>query len=625
MNKLLKSNYIDNSSNLHFFVEIDNIEKAKDKNGKDVMKVGGIASTSNVDSEGEVLDPNGFDFKPFLTNGYLNWHHQSAKNPMSIVGEPTKAEVRPEGFYIEGLLYPDNPMSKQIYNLANVLKKNSSKRSLGFSIEGRATKRNQLNPKKIEQAVITGCAITHAPINKNTALSILKGENWSEEPPQFEIVQKFESNVNGGNIIELERDGKVVIVDCNWNIKIEQVQKSNNMSAVAGDVSGDVSGDVAEKSEQEEEETEKSLNTTNGAALLPESLDSKVKVQKGSKNKVMEGTIFFDQTEVLNQIKSDFSGINDQDVQHIVNIANAFNLKIQKSVQMDNMISNESLSKAYDALGLVVPGTEGDINKAGGTGRQDPSVAQQSQNVTSYGKETLKENKSPEYYFKKSGDCYRKMYKGEDGEEKFADDEKYRKTGKNKFAKMKKADTVAKSEDIVPINADTVIEEVAEVVIEKAVETKASNNEDAINKAFEALGIRQEEVNKAQGTILKSVVDDVKEIKELLTELRQPATGKRTVSKAGAMQVLSRNFDSGEATIQKATGEGHQTSTGFDLRNKVHRDHVSNVLDQMTFEKGSYDDALGNACLALEQGATTLPNAIIAQLKAKGVEIAVNA
>ena len=42
------------------------ISKAKDKAGNEVMRLGGIASTIDKDSDGEFLDPTGFDIDPFV-------------------------------------------------------------------------------------------------------------------------------------------------------------------------------------------------------------------------------------------------------------------------------------------------------------------------------------------------------------------------------------------------------------------------------------------------------------------------------------------------------------------------------------------------------------------------------
>lgn len=206
------------------------IEKSQDLDpttGEPVMKLGGIASTSDEDSDGEFLDPKGFDIKPLLESGMVNWHHQAKGQPATIIGEPTKAEIRPEGLYIETTLYPSSQVAHDVWNLAQTLEKDSKTRRLGYSIEGRVLKRksddkNSPDFKKISKAVITGVAITHQPKNPKTFASIIKGE--------------------------IDDDFK----------------------------------------DDEEEVEEKSLDTENASALKKESVDKKIKNQTFSKSEVVE-------------------------------------------------------------------------------------------------------------------------------------------------------------------------------------------------------------------------------------------------------------------------------------------------------------------------------------------------
>ena len=149
--------------------------------GEPIMRLGGIASTSDEDSDGEFLDPKGFDIKPLMKSGLVNWHHQAKGQPAAIIGEPSKAEIRPEGLYIETDLYPSSQIAHDVYNLAQTLEKDSKTRRLGYSIEGKVLKRksndrNSPDYKHIVKAVITGVAITHMPKNPKTFANIIKGE-----------------------------------------------------------------------------------------------------------------------------------------------------------------------------------------------------------------------------------------------------------------------------------------------------------------------------------------------------------------------------------------------------------------------------------------------------------------
>lgn len=183
------------------------LKKGKDKNGADEMMIKGIASSATSDSDGETLQPVGFDYSALLSTGFLNWDHQAKKTSAAIVGEPTAAAIVNGGkdFYIEGRLYPDSEEAQSIYKLSTILEKNSKTRRLGFSIEGQVTERGCAeqwmdkaktiqNPlwKQIKRARITGVAITPCPKNPNTLMQIMKGESAHElmEEEYDEDIQK---------------------------------------------------------------------------------------------------------------------------------------------------------------------------------------------------------------------------------------------------------------------------------------------------------------------------------------------------------------------------------------------------------------------------------------------------
>lgn len=160
----------------NFFIPLE-LEKSKGADGKELVKIKGVASSNVKDSDGETLEPAGFDFKPLLESGFLNWNHQGQKTSKAICGEPTTAKIINQGkdFYIEGFLYP-NEEGKYVSELADTLEKHSPSRRLGFSIEGVPMAVDPFNKKRITKARITGVAITQCPKNPNTLLSIMKGE-----------------------------------------------------------------------------------------------------------------------------------------------------------------------------------------------------------------------------------------------------------------------------------------------------------------------------------------------------------------------------------------------------------------------------------------------------------------
>ena len=193
----------------NFFVECETFEKAG-ADGKKEMRVGGIASTAEVDRQGEELIPTGFDYSYFLNSGFFNYHHQSNKNPEAVIGEPDKVEMRPQGMYVEGFLYKSSDMAKSVYKQIHTLKKDSKTRRMGFSIEGKVIERDPMNPAKILKSKITGCAITMSPINGNTLCDILKAWDGDEKME----VGKVEDNMGSGGetmVLSPKIHGDIVI------------------------------------------------------------------------------------------------------------------------------------------------------------------------------------------------------------------------------------------------------------------------------------------------------------------------------------------------------------------------------------------------------------------------------
>lgn len=210
-----------------FFVPAE-VKKGKSKDGVEEMRIKGIASSSSAeDSDGETLDPSGFDVKPLLAKGFLNWDHSFKKNPSAIVGQPDVAKIINGGrdLYIEGFLYPDSTEAQQIYKLAQVLEANSPDRRLGFSIEGQVIERGCgpqyldkagtiSNPSfraelwaQVKKARITGMAITPCPKNPNTLMQVMKSETAHMEMEK-EYDEDFIEKAMSDDFEGLEKGGR---------------------------------------------------------------------------------------------------------------------------------------------------------------------------------------------------------------------------------------------------------------------------------------------------------------------------------------------------------------------------------------------------------------------------------
>ena len=69
------------NNNFRFWIPLDEISKSKDEQGNVVMKFGGLASTKRRDTDGETLDPAGFEIDYLKEKGIINWNHN--KKPLS--------------------------------------------------------------------------------------------------------------------------------------------------------------------------------------------------------------------------------------------------------------------------------------------------------------------------------------------------------------------------------------------------------------------------------------------------------------------------------------------------------------------------------------------------------------
>lgn len=124
-------------------------------------RIGGYASTSDEDRQGDEIIQRGLDISDFVNYGYFNLDH---KNDV-IVGYPDKEKCRidSKGFYCEGTLLKGVEAAKNMWEAAVALKKSGAPRRLGFSVEGKVLKRNELG--KIVKAKIYNVAITACPVN----------------------------------------------------------------------------------------------------------------------------------------------------------------------------------------------------------------------------------------------------------------------------------------------------------------------------------------------------------------------------------------------------------------------------------------------------------------------------
>lgn len=289
------------NNDFNFWVPLEDnqyLEKAaKTQKGEDKryenMYLAGLASNNAKDSEGEVLEPSGYDLSRFLKYGFINFEHKSKNDPKFIIGEPVEGKVINDEFHVKGKLYRDSELARNLWDTVLMMKGSGATRKLGWSIEGRATERNPMDPKRITKALITGIALTFQPVNINSFAEICKGSQ-KEDFVDYEydnevMLQKAEIS---NNLYEFQINDKHYVITKSF--QMEEVKKSEDtaqqakikkvMKEFKNGTLKSSSGELVTDRDQalaiamSEAGMEKAMDIAATRPLAPESLDKKPKV-----------------------------------------------------------------------------------------------------------------------------------------------------------------------------------------------------------------------------------------------------------------------------------------------------------------------------------------------------------
>lgn len=171
----------DTEETFEFFVPAC-LAKSEDIGGAEKRLIQGIASTDDVDLQGETILQNGIDIAYFMKYGYINDDHRPG--PEHKVGEPIECRITRAGLWIKALLYKGSGDERCDYwwDLIQTLERSGSKRKVGFSIEGKVLRRAG---KSILKCWLKDIAITASPVNTHTWAEIAKSlskERWCIHP-----------------------------------------------------------------------------------------------------------------------------------------------------------------------------------------------------------------------------------------------------------------------------------------------------------------------------------------------------------------------------------------------------------------------------------------------------------
>lgn len=174
-------------------------EITKSKDGE--WRVAGLASTSSIDRQGEVIMPEGIDATPIAKGkGFFNWDHDNS--PENTVGVLDSYKKGSGGMYVEGRLFKNHTRAKAIYEIMSSLHKGDTGR-VGMSVEGKVIERDPKNPSVIRRCLIKNVALTMNPVNQDTFADIVKSMSGDAEvdfqsegkPLEVELTADGVSNV----------------------------------------------------------------------------------------------------------------------------------------------------------------------------------------------------------------------------------------------------------------------------------------------------------------------------------------------------------------------------------------------------------------------------------------------
>jgi len=209
------------SNEFNFFVDVDipddiykAAKSAKGDDKYDNMIIEGLASDESKDSDGEIMEPNGFQIDDFLKSGLINLEHFTTRkgDPAYWIGEPLDGNVKNNKFFVKAKLWKASQLARNFWDTCLIMKASGSTRKPGFSIEGKALERHPLNKKRVTKAKINHLAVTMTPVCKNSYFDIVKGEQKEDfvkpevESPKATYMFEFSK---GGKNYGVTKDFKV--------------------------------------------------------------------------------------------------------------------------------------------------------------------------------------------------------------------------------------------------------------------------------------------------------------------------------------------------------------------------------------------------------------------------------
>jgi hypothetical protein len=172
-------------------------ELSKSQDGEWVVE--GLASTSSIDRQGEIIDQAGMDLTPVdQGKGWFNWDH--APGIENLLGTIDSYRKTSQGLFVKGRLLKNKEKAKAVYEVMSSLNKAEDKARMGMSVEGRILQRDAKNPKRIIKCVIDKVALTLAPVNTDTYATLAKSMGYETQESLIKSLTESDIEFNSPEV-----------------------------------------------------------------------------------------------------------------------------------------------------------------------------------------------------------------------------------------------------------------------------------------------------------------------------------------------------------------------------------------------------------------------------------------
>ena len=162
----------------------------------------GIASTEDMDQQGEIVVQDKMDCSYLLEKGYLNWNH--SHSPEDQIGKPLEViklaggPSTPKGLpctFFRALLFESMPRAEAAWTLSKALEESAGvgeDRHLGFSVEGGVRVRHN---NILMETMVRHMAATHEPVNAQAVARCVLAKSQGFKVDDSVLIDTLDDNV----------------------------------------------------------------------------------------------------------------------------------------------------------------------------------------------------------------------------------------------------------------------------------------------------------------------------------------------------------------------------------------------------------------------------------------------